>query len=110
MPWFIKRETFNQKAFSLESTERGKLLYKHKEWVIELKLSGIKISSGYLVNEKKKPGAGGFLILEAETYERALSIIEKDPMILNNLVNWDLHEWIPFSGEFPSNINEDVLP
>ena len=59
--------------------------------------AGIKIQSGFLVNEIKKPGAGGLLILEAKTYKDALEIIKDDPMIKNKIVEWELNEWIDIS-------------
>ena len=47
-----------------------------------------------MVDELKQPGAGGLLILEIDTYKNALTIIKKDPMIQNNIVDWKLSEWI----------------
>ena len=44
-------------------------------------------------------GGGGVLILEAKSFKEAQYIVEQDPMIINRLVNWELHEWIPVSGE-----------
>ena len=46
------------------------------------------------MNGFKKPGAGGLLIIEIETYKDALEIIKNDPMIKNNIVEWKLNEWI----------------
>ena len=70
----------------------------HKEWVKEINKSGHYIHSGYLINEKKMPGGGGLLILEAKDYLTAKKIIENDPMIKHNLVIWDLHEWLSIDG------------
>ncbi len=78
--------------------KRRKYLIEHKFWVESLKESGKKIASGYLVNKQRKPGGGGLLIIEANTFEEAKTIIEQDPMIENNLVTWEIHEWIPVSG------------
>ena len=57
------------------------------------------IKSGFLVDEFKKPGAGGLLFLEVETYEDAIEIIKNDPMIKNNIVEWKLNEWINVNQE-----------
>ena len=73
----------------------------HKEWVKDIANSGHYILSGYLINEKKMPGGGGLLILEAKDYLTAKKIIENDPMIKNNLVIWDLQELISIDGSQP---------
>ena len=68
-------------------------------WIKELKKAGVNIKSGFLVNEIKKPGAGGLLIIELKTYKEALKIIKEDPMIKNKIVDWKLSEWIDISKE-----------
>ena len=60
----------------------------------KLKKRGINIKSGFLVDELKRPGEGGLLILEMNNYKSALKIIKNDPMIKNNLVEWKLNEWV----------------
>ena len=92
---FIKIEKFNNKALKLTFSERKKYIEKHKEWIIKLKTKGIKINSGYLVDSNQIPGAGGLLIIKTISYEKAMEIIKKDPMITNKLVTWELNEWIP---------------
>ena len=77
----------------------------HKKWVISISESGHYIHSGYLINEKKLPGGGGLLILEAENYSTAKKIVENDPMIKHNLVIWDLQEWISINGSQPKFLN-----
>ena len=94
MPIFIKTERFKDKTSELSNNERKEFLSMHKRWVKEINKSGHYIQSGYLVDEKKLPGGGGLLILEAKNYLSAKKIIENDPMITNDLVNWDLKEWI----------------
>ena len=51
------------------------------------------------------PGGGGLLIIEADSFKVAKSIIEKDPMILNGLVKWKLQEWIPIG----TNHLQDII-
>ncbi len=94
MPIFIKTEKFTDKTLELSNAERKKFLFMHKEWVKDITNSGKYIRSGYLINEKRMPGGGGLLILEAQDYLTAKKIIENDPMIKHNLVIWDLQEWI----------------
>ena len=98
MPIFIKTEKFKDKTLELSNIERKKFLLMHKEWVNDISKSGHYIHSGYLINEKKMPGGGGLLIIEAKDYLTAKAIIKNDPMIKNELVIWDLQEWIPIDG------------
>ena len=98
MPIFIKTEKFKNKTSELSNIERKKFLLMHKEWVKDIANSGNYIRSGYLINEKKMPGGGGLLILEAKDYLTAKKIIKNDPMIKHKLVIWDLHEWISIDG------------
>ena len=97
MPIFIKTEKFKDKTLELSNIERKKFLLMHKEWVKGISKSGTYIHSGYLINEKKMPGGGGLLIIEAKDYLTAKKIIEEDPMIKNELVIWKLQEWIPIN-------------
>ena len=98
MPIFIKTEII-KKEFISKNKLKKKLIDKHKLWIKELKKAGVNIKSGFLVNEIKEPGAGGLLIIEVKTYEEALKIIKKDPMIKNKIVDWKLNEWIDISKE-----------
>ena len=105
MPIFIKTEKFKDKTLELSNIERKKFLLMHKEWVKHISKSGHYIHSGYLINERKKPGGGGLLIFEAKDYLTARKFIENDPMIKNDLVNWDLQEWISIDGSQPKFLN-----
>ena len=105
MPIFIKTEKFKDKTLELSNNERKKILLMHKDWVKEMNKSGHYIQSGYLINDKKIPGGGGLLILEAKDYITAKTIIENDPMIKNDLVNWDLQEWISIDRSQPKFSN-----
>ena len=97
MPIFIKTEKFKHKTLELSKNERKKFLLMHKEWVNNISQSGHYIHSGYLINEMKMPGGGGLVIFEAKDYLTAKKIIEEDPMIKNELVTWELQEWIPIN-------------
>ena len=105
MPIFIKTEKFKNETLELSNSERKKFLLMHKEWVKNISKSGYYINSGYLTNEKKIPGGGGLLIIEAKDYLTAKKIIEEDPMIKNELVIWELQEWIPIDGNQPKFSN-----
>ncbi len=93
MPIFIKTELI-KKEYLIQKEFRKKIIKEHMRWIENLKKKGINIKSGFLVDHLKQPGAGGLLIIEIETYTKALEIIKNDPMIKNNIVVWKLNEWI----------------
>ena len=93
MPIFIKTEII-KKEYLNQKDIRKKVINEHIQWIENLTRQGINIKSGFLVNELKQPGDGGLLILDIETYQDALEIMKKDPMIKNNIVEWKLNEWI----------------
>ena len=93
MPIFVKTEVI-KKEFIDNKILKKKIIDKHILWIKQLKEAGLKIKSGFLVDEIKKPGAGGLLIYEAKNYKDALRIIQDDPLIKNKIVEWQLNEWI----------------
>ena len=93
MPIFIKTELI-KKEYLIQKDIRKKIINEHIKWIEQLKVRGINIKSGFLVDKLKQPGAGGLLILEMENYKDALEIIKNDPMIKNDIVDWNLNEWI----------------
>ena len=93
MPYFVKTETIKRHYLG-ENDFKSKTIKEHKQWVKNLIDQGFYIKSGFLVDKDQVPGAGGFLIIECESFEEAEKIIKDDPMIKNNLVNWKLNEWI----------------
>ena len=98
MPIFIKTEIIKREFISNFELKK-EFIDKHILWIKDLKKAGFNIKSGFLVNEIKKPGAGGLLIIEVNTYEEALKIIKEDPMIKNKIVDWKLNEWVDISKE-----------
>ena len=93
MPFFVKTEII-KKEYLIKNDLKRRIITEHINWIKKLKKDGLNIKSGYLIDEMKKPGDGGLLILEMNNYKNALEIIKKDPMITNNLVDWKLNEWI----------------
>tara|TARA_Y100001978_G_scaffold175378_1_gene167561 strand:- start:150 stop:443 length:294 start_codon:yes stop_codon:yes gene_type:complete len=93
MPYFVKTETIKNHFLS-RFDFKTKTIEEHKLWVKNLIDQGFHIKSGFLVDKDQMPGAGGFLIIECESFEEAEEIIKDDPMIKNNMVNWKLNEWI----------------
>ena len=96
MPIFVKTEIIKKK-FITDNKLKKKFVDKHILWIKKLKKAGVNIKSGFLVNEFKKPGAGGLLTLDVKTYQEALKIVKEDPMIKNKIVDWQLSEWIDIS-------------
>ena len=93
MPFFVKTEII-KKEFLINHELKRKIIKEHINWIKKLKKEGINIKSGFLIDEFKKPGEGGLLILEINNFKNALKIIKNDPMIRNNLVEWKLNEWV----------------
>ena len=99
MAWFIKHETFTPQTAELSLDKRRPHLEAHRAWVEQQGAAGRRIRSGFLVDEQQRPGGGGLLIFEAESYAEALAWVQQDPMIQADLVSWTLQEWIPVSGD-----------
>jgi len=98
MPLFIKTE-FIKKKYLSNLNLRKKIIQDHINWVKTLRDKGININSGYLIDYLKKPGGGGLLMIECASYFEAEKIIESDPMVTNNIVDWKLHEWIDITNK-----------
>ena len=96
MPFFVKTEYIKNKYLS-NLNLRKIIIQEHISWVKRLKDEGVNISSGFLIDYQKNPGGGGLLMIECENYFEAEKIIKSDPMILNNIVDWKLYEWIDIS-------------
>jgi len=97
MPLFIKTE-FIKKKYLSNLNSRNTIIQQHINWVRTLKDQGVNIKSGYLIDYLKNPGGGGLLIIESSSYFEAEKIIKTDPMVINNIVDWKLHEWIDISN------------
>ena len=93
MPLFVKTE-FIKKKYLSNFNFKEKIIKEHISWVKKLKTKGVSVNSGYLIDYLKNPGGGGLLIIESSSYFEAEKIIKTDPMVINNIVDWKLHEWI----------------
>ena len=83
MATFVKIEKgiVNKKKFDQYVPE-------HKEYVQDLIRQGHKAKTGYW-----KELGGGMLIFEASSLEQAKKIVANDPLIKNNCVSYELHQW-----------------
>tara|TARA_B100000700_G_C14655929_1_gene674130 strand:- start:383 stop:706 length:324 start_codon:yes stop_codon:yes gene_type:complete len=104
MSWYVKTERFNKKALKSPKSYRREVIKEHKRWVESIKNNGREIYSGYLINENQLPGGGGLLLIKAISFEDAKTIILKDPMITNDLVDWELNEWVQLGEDISSRI------
>ena len=93
MPFFVKTEII-KKEYLINNDLKRKIINEHIDWVKKLKKEGINIKSGFLIDELKRPGNGGLLIIEMNNFKNALKIIKNDPMITNDIVQWKLNEWV----------------
>ena len=93
MPFFVKTEIIKNE-YLINNDLKRKVINEHNDWIKKLKKEGINIKSGFLVDELNRPGGGGLLIIEMNNYKNALKIIENDPMIKIDLVEWKLNEWV----------------
>jgi len=98
MPIFVKTEIIKTEFITNKKLKK-KFIDMHILWIKELKKAGVNVKSGFLVNEIKEPGAGGLLTIEVKSYQEAQKIVKEDPMIKNNIVDWELSEWIDISTE-----------
>ena len=91
MAWFVKTETFTPEAAALPIEKRRPTLEAHRHWVVNQAAAGRRLRSGYLVDGDRRPGGGGLLMFEAESYAEARAWVQNDPMIRAGLVDWALH-------------------
>ncbi|WP_036485746.1 YciI family protein [Myxosarcina sp. GI1] len=83
MPIFVKIEKgiVDKHTFDLH-------VPAHKDYVRQLIAKGHKAKTGYW-----KEFGGGMLIFEAACMSEAKAIVERDPLIKNACVDYELHEW-----------------
>lgn len=83
MPTFVKIEKgiVNKATFD-------QYVPAHKDYVRHLIAQGHKAKTGYWGEL-----GGGMLIFEAKSLQEAKKIVAQDPLIINNCVDYELHEW-----------------
>ena len=84
MPTFVKIETgiVNKAIFD-------RYVPSHKQYVRDLIEQGHKARTGYWAEY-----GGGMLLFEANSLEEAQKIVANDPLVKNNCVFFELHEWV----------------
>ena len=83
MPIFVKIETgiVNKSIFD-------RYVSAHKSYVRQLIAEGHQAKTGYW-----KELGGGMLIFKADSLAQAQDIVNRDPLIINGCVKYELHEW-----------------
>ncbi len=83
MPWFVKIEKgiVNKEIF-------GRYVGKHIDYVRDLVESGHQAKTGYWAEL-----GGGMMIFQATSRDEAEFIVQNDPLIQNNCVEFELHQW-----------------
>ncbi|MEO0947487.1 MAG: YciI family protein [Cyanobacteria bacterium J06641_5] len=91
MPWFVKieRGIVDKPAFDRH-------VPAHVAYVKDLVARGHQASSGYWAER-----GGGMLLFQAESLAAAETIVAADPLIANDCVRYELHEWCVVVGEPP---------
>ena len=83
MSWFVKIEKgiVDKKIFD-------QYIPDHKAYVKDLIAKGHEAKTGYW-----KELGGGMLLFKAKSLDEAKRIVEKDPLIKNDCVEYELHQW-----------------
>lgn len=83
MPWFVKIETG-----IVPKSVFDQFVPQHKAYVQKLIDEGHEAKSGYWGEL-----GGGMLLFKANSLAEAEIIVKNDPLIKNNCVEYQLHEW-----------------
>lgn len=83
MPTFVKIE-----KGIIDKAIFDQYVSEHKSYVRQLISQGYKAKTGYWGEL-----GGGMLIFEADSLDIAQKIVAQDPLIINNCVEYELHEW-----------------
>lgn len=83
MSWFVKIEKGIVDKATFDQYVPG-----HKAFVRQLIAQGHEAKSGYWAEF-----GGGMLLFQASSREEAEAIVARDPLIANNCVTYELHEW-----------------
>jgi uncharacterized protein YciI len=83
MPWFVKLErgVVNKATFDL-------FVADHVAYVKDLIAKGHAAKTGYWAEY-----GGGMLLFKANSIDEARAIVAADPLVQNNCVEYELHEW-----------------
>ncbi|NEQ31727.1 MAG: hypothetical protein F6K04_12105 [Leptolyngbya sp. SIO4C5] len=83
MPWFAKIE-----KGIVDKATFDRHVPAHVEYVRKLISQGHEARSGYWAER-----GGGMLLFQADSLEQAKAIVQRDPLIANGCVEYELHQW-----------------
>jgi uncharacterized protein YciI len=83
MPWFVKIE-----KGIVPKAEFDRHVPAHRAYVQSLIEQGHQAQTGYW-----KERGGGMLLFKADSLVAAQAIVDRDPLVQNHCVTYDLHEW-----------------
>lgn len=83
MPWFVKIE-----RGIVDKATFDRYVPDHCSYVKNLVVRGYQAKTGYWGDI-----GGGMLLFKANSLEEAKAIVAEDPLIINNCVEYELHEW-----------------
>ena len=83
MPWFVKIE-----KGIVDKPTFDQFVAAHKAYVRTLIEQGHQAKTGYWAEF-----GGGMLLFQAASLSEAKAIVERDPLIQNGCVTYELHEW-----------------
>jgi uncharacterized protein YciI len=83
MPWFVKIE-----KGIVPKTEFDRYVPAHRAYIKLLIEQGHQAQTGYW-----KERGGGMLLFTADSLAAAQAIVDRDPLVQNHCVTYDLHEW-----------------
>ena len=81
--WFVKIE-----KGIVDKPKFDQFVAAHVDYVNSLIENGHRARSGYWQER-----GGGMLIFQADSMANAKAIVQADPLIANNCVEYELHEW-----------------
>lgn len=91
MAWFVKIE-----RGIVDKPTFDQFVSSHIQYVKTLIAQGHCARTGYW-----RDSPGGMLLFKAESRSEAQAMVEQDPLIQNQCVEYDLHEWVIVGGELP---------
>lgn len=83
MPWFVKIE-----KGIVDKAIFDQHVPAHCAYVRELIAQGHQAQTGYWAEK-----GGGMLLFQADSLAEAEAIVQRDPLIANHCVIYELHEW-----------------
>lgn len=83
MPWFVKIE-----AGIVNKTTFDRFVPAHCAYVKGLIAQGHAAKTGYW-----RERGGGMLLFKADSLTEARQIVDRDPLVANGCVTYELHEW-----------------